>query len=184
MPALVSISSADMLDWFPVVACTDLHSSGNSQQLGLFCSFLGLISPVHAQDEHIRSKAHKVTECSLQHFYSCNSSTISSSCYRTIATLSFTQQRKIALETFLEGCRSSQLFLYPDHNSSEFYLITSSHFSHFACLPSYEGYNSQDTVFSLTFVKERIVSKIYVTLCQKVQDKIAEAVSSISIHQI
>ena len=37
-----------------------------------------------------------------------------------IATLRFAQRRKIALKIFLEGCRLSQLFQSPDHNSSEF----------------------------------------------------------------
>ena len=36
----------------------------------------------------------------------------------------------------------------------------SCHFSHFTCPPSYEGYTSPDTFFSLTFIKERIWCKI------------------------
>jgi hypothetical protein len=41
------------LDQFPVVIHIGDHS--DSQQLGLFCSFLSLFAPLHAQDEQIRS---------------------------------------------------------------------------------------------------------------------------------
>jgi hypothetical protein len=34
-------------------------------QLGLFCSFLGLFAPIHAQDSQIRSAAHRVLPAAL-----------------------------------------------------------------------------------------------------------------------
>jgi hypothetical protein len=46
------------LDLFPVVARSEEHS--DCQHLSLFCSFLGLFAPVHAQDVQIRSTAHRV----------------------------------------------------------------------------------------------------------------------------
>ncbi len=58
MSALVSTSCAAALDWFPLVAGTEVHS--DQELLKQFCSFLGLFAPVHAQDAQIRSTAHRV----------------------------------------------------------------------------------------------------------------------------
>ena len=88
-----------------------------------------------------------------------------------IATLRLAQSREIELKIFLGGYRSSRLFWSPDHNSSEFYLIIHSDQTTklskawvvtFLFLPAFlhEGHTSPDTFFSLTFIKERILSKI------------------------
>jgi hypothetical protein len=56
--ALVSISCAASLDRFPLVARIWIHRE--SHQSKPFCSFLGLVAPVHAQDVQIRRAAHRV----------------------------------------------------------------------------------------------------------------------------
>jgi hypothetical protein len=63
IPALVSISHAAVLDRFPVVVSTQVHS--NCQQARQFCSFLGLFAPVYAQDAQIRRAAHRVLPAAL-----------------------------------------------------------------------------------------------------------------------
>jgi hypothetical protein len=65
MSALVSISCAASaaLDQFPLVAGTEVHRG--QQQSRLFCSFLGLFAPVHAQDVQIRSTTHMVLTAAL-----------------------------------------------------------------------------------------------------------------------
>jgi hypothetical protein len=63
MSALSCISCAAVLDRFPLVAGTKVHS--DCQLLRLFCSFLGLIAPVHAQDVQIRRTAHRVLPAAL-----------------------------------------------------------------------------------------------------------------------
>ncbi len=60
---VVSTSCATILEQFPVVARTQVHC--DHQQLRLFCSFLGLFAPVHAQDAQIRSTAHRVLPTKL-----------------------------------------------------------------------------------------------------------------------
>jgi hypothetical protein len=45
------------LDSFPVARSEE---NSDCQHLSLFCSFLGLFAPVHAQDVQIRSTAHRV----------------------------------------------------------------------------------------------------------------------------
>jgi hypothetical protein len=69
MSALVSISCAAVLDQFPLIECTEIHS--DSQQLKPFCSFLRLFGPVHAQDAQIRSAAHRVLPVALLFLQQC-----------------------------------------------------------------------------------------------------------------
>jgi hypothetical protein len=76
----------------------------------MFCSgsFLGCFAPVHAQEAQIRSTAHRVLPAALlllEQFY--NIILMLQKEIERIATLRFAQQRKIALNIFLEGCRSS-----------------------------------------------------------------------------
>jgi hypothetical protein len=70
----VSISCAAALERFPLVLRTCIHCY--SQQLRPFCSFLHLF-----MHKMCKSEA-QLTGCSLQLFYSRNSTTTSSSCYR------------------------------------------------------------------------------------------------------
>jgi hypothetical protein len=60
---MVSISCAALLFQFPFVVCMWVHC--DSYQSTPFCSFLGLFVPVHAQDEQIRSTAHRVLPAEL-----------------------------------------------------------------------------------------------------------------------
>jgi hypothetical protein len=63
MSALVSTSYAAVLDRFPKNVGTEVHC--DCQLLKLFCLFLGLFAPVHAQDVQIRSTAHRVLSAAL-----------------------------------------------------------------------------------------------------------------------
>jgi hypothetical protein len=63
MSVLVSTSCAAALDQFQLVAGTEVHS--DHQQLRPFCSFSGCFAPVHAQEEQIRSAAHRVLPVAL-----------------------------------------------------------------------------------------------------------------------
>jgi hypothetical protein len=113
-----------------------------------------------------------------------------------IATLRFAQQRKIALKKILEGCRSSLLFLSPDHNSGESYLIIHSDQTTklskawavtFLILPALLSMKvtSRQTHFSpWHLLKKGSCAKLYAILWQKVEKMFVEAVSSISIYQI
>jgi hypothetical protein len=70
----------------------------------LFCSFLGLFAPVHAQDVQIRSTAQRVFPAALLEQYH---NIILNDPTETIATFRFTQQRKITIKKKFEGCKSS-----------------------------------------------------------------------------
>ncbi len=158
-------SYAAALVRFPLVAGTWIHRDHYRRML--FCSFLGLL---HLFMHKMCKSETQLTCCSLQHFYSWNSTTTWSSCYSdrknynpqihstkegssqniswglqiiSIILISWTQLRLIL----------SNHSFWPDYQAQQSLIC---HFSHFACPPSYEGYTSPDT----TFIKERILCKI------------------------
>jgi hypothetical protein len=165
-----STSRAAVLDRFPLVARTQVHR--DSQQLRQFCSFLGLLAPVHAQDAQIIFSEEQVKGCFLQHFCSWNSTTISSSCYRNncnalIRTMKedCPQNNSWALQIIsiisipwpqLKWILSNHSF-WPDYQAQQ---SLSCHFPHFTCVPSYEDYIAQDTFFCWMITKARILCKI------------------------
>jgi hypothetical protein len=73
----------------------------------LFCSFLGLFAPVHAQDVQIRSTAQRVFPAALLEQYH---NIILNDMTETIATLRFTQQRKITIKKKLRAANHLDLF--------------------------------------------------------------------------
>ena len=141
-----------------------------------------------------------ITESCLQRFYSWNSATISSSIYDSnrypqIRSIKGNRPQNISrgLQIILiismpwpqlEWILSNHSF-WPDDPAQQ---SLSCHFSHFACLPSYEGCTSKesqlDTFSPWRLLKKGSCAKLYAILWQKVEDMFVEAVSSISIHQI
>jgi hypothetical protein len=79
----------------------------DSQQLGPFCSFLGLFALVHAQNVQIRSAAQRMLPVALLLLEVGTVPQNHAHAAETITTLRFTQGKKITLKIFLEGCRSS-----------------------------------------------------------------------------
>jgi hypothetical protein len=79
-------------------------------------------APVHAQEAQIRSTAHRVPVLPAALL-------LLDQYHNIILMLQKEWRPSDSLNkgrypsTFLEGCRSSQLFWSPDHNSGEFYLI-------------------------------------------------------------
>jgi hypothetical protein len=132
MPALVSTSCAAVLDRFPLVASTWVHS--DRQNLVCFAAPFKATGILHLFMHKLCKSEAQLTgpvlpaTLLLLEQYQCT--TISFSCYtstESITTLRFAQRRKIALKifSFLEGCRSSQILRSesPDHNSSKLFLI-------------------------------------------------------------
>jgi hypothetical protein len=104
----------------------------------------------------------------------------------------------INLKLFLEHCRSSPLFLSPDHNSCDSYLIVHPnqatklskslsghcHSSHFACLPCCQCKYWTRHFSPVAFIKESILCNIMCLSVTKGRIDFVEAVSFIPIHQI
>jgi hypothetical protein len=137
----------------------------------------------------------QLTGCSLQHFYSWNSTTTSFSCCRKNHNPQI-HSMKDSPQNISRGLQIISIILipwpqlrwiisrhsfWPDYQAQQ---SLSCPFSHFACPPSHEAYTSPDTFFLLAFFKERILCKWYAILWQKVENMFVEAVSSVSIHQI
>ncbi len=110
MSGLVSTSCAAALDRFPLVTGTQVHCDQQSMQ---FCSLLGLFAPVSKRSSQGARCSTFTLETVPQYYPHAT---------ETIATLEM-DCLIIALKIFLEGCRSSWIFLSPDHNLGEFYLI-------------------------------------------------------------
>jgi hypothetical protein len=135
---------------------------------------LGLFAPICAQDEQIRSAAHKVLPAALillEQYHDIILMLQKQLWPSNSLNVRFAQQRKIALKTFLEAADHFKCFdplTTTQVNFIRSFILTrlpssaklELHFSHFACLTSYEGYTLQDTFFFLTFIKERILCKI------------------------
>ncbi len=104
--------------------------------------------------------------------------------------------KAVLFKTFLEGCRSAQIFRSPDSNSSEYYwIIHSDHTTKlnkawdvtFLILHAFPPLKVTPSKTHFSFwhlLKKGTCAKLYVILWQKVEKKFVEAVSSISIHQI
>jgi hypothetical protein len=113
-----STSCAAVLDWFPLVAQTLWLSTGS-----LLCSFLGLFSPVHAQDVQIRSSAHRVLPTTLLLLEQYHNIILMLHRYRKNHYPQISSIKKNHPQNVSWGHRSFQLFLSPDQNSGEFCLI-------------------------------------------------------------
>ncbi len=103
----------------------------------------------------------------------------------TIASISYPQICKITLRIYFEGCRSSGLFGFPDHNSGEFYLIIHSYQTTklskalavtFLIWPAFlQKVTQSQTHFSLWHIsKIGSYAKSYVILWQKVENMFVE----------
>jgi hypothetical protein len=113
----------------------------------------------------------QLTGCSLQHFYSWNSTTTSFSCCRKNHNPQI-HSMKDSPQNISRGLQIISIILipwpqlrwiisrhsfWPDYQAQQ---SLSCPFSHFACPPSHEAYTSPDTFFLLAFFKERILCKM------------------------